>query len=102
LRLKNAWKTRLAEPTGEVVSTLVRRVLIIWTGGDKFKKGGIVDKFRPTLTLVCFSLSRERAQQDKLPLYIQGLTVANRRNPTRQPLRLARQIRCARQPTQGR
>jgi hypothetical protein len=41
LRLKNAWKTRLAEPTGEVVSTLVQRVLIIWTGGDKFKKEGV-------------------------------------------------------------
>jgi hypothetical protein len=40
LRLKNAEKTQLAEPTGDVVSTLVQRVLIIWTGGDKFKKEG--------------------------------------------------------------
>ncbi|SIT36211.1 conserved hypothetical protein [Paraburkholderia ribeironis] len=39
MRLKNAEKTRLAKPTGDVVSTLVQRVLIIWTGGDKFKKG---------------------------------------------------------------
>ena len=62
MRLKNAEKTRLAGPAGDVVSTLVQRVLIIWTGGDKFKKDGGGNFLRAMS--VAWPLPRNRVNPD--------------------------------------
>ncbi|CAN0618846.1 protein of unknown function [Burkholderia multivorans] len=37
--MKNAWGSARRGARQRIVSTLVQRVLIIWTGFDKFKKG---------------------------------------------------------------
>ncbi|CAN0618749.1 protein of unknown function [Burkholderia multivorans] len=48
--MKNAWESARRGARQRIVSTLVQRVLIIWTGFDKFKKGSgqpLSPGFRP-------------------------------------------------------